>query len=98
MPDIGATPGHAKQGEVVAMDARIRWAEVPTGGEVTGHFHCKGHFTIVCGDITVSMEGQTYRLINDWLYIPANVVHSLRANSPSKYFCCGDREFDGEGC
>lgn len=93
MPDIGATPGHKETGQRIEADAQIRWAPIKPGEPVISHKHSKGHFTIVLGDVTMRTPHGDFRIVNDWFYVPAELEHSLHANSPSKYFCCGPKGF-----
>ena len=64
-------------------------------GEVVGsHQHERGHVTVIIGDCTMSLgDGREVRVINDAFYVPAEMVHSIRANVRSRMFCVGREDF-----
>lgn len=64
-------------------------------GEVVGsHQHQRGHLTVIQGDCTMILgDGREVRVINDAFYVPAEMVHSIRANARSRMFCVGLEDF-----
>lgn len=64
-------------------------------GEVVGsHQHQRGHLTVIQGDCTMILgDGREVRVINDAFYVPAEMVHSIRANVRSRMFCVGREDF-----
>lgn len=75
-------------------DAKVVGRDLEPGEVVGSHQHNHGHVTIIIGDCTMMFDdGPEVRVINDHFYVPAKMVHSIRANARSRMFCVGREDF-----
>jgi quercetin dioxygenase-like cupin family protein len=75
-------------------DARLVRRDLEPGEVVQSHQHRRGHVTVILGDCTMILgDGREVRVINDAFYVPAEMEHSIRANSRSRMFCVGREDF-----
>ena len=75
-------------------DAKAVVRDLEPGEVVQSHEHQRGHVTVIIGDCTMLFgDGPEVRVINDSFYVPAAMVHSIRANARSRMFCIGREDF-----
>lgn len=75
-------------------DAKVAHRDLEPGDVVESHQHARGHVTIIIGDCTMLLgDGREVRVINDHFYVPAEMVHSIRANARSRMYCVGREDF-----
>ncbi len=75
-------------------DAKAVVRDLEPGEVVDSHQHARGHFTVIIGDCTMALgDGREVRVINDAFYVPAEMVHGIRANARSRMFCVGPEDF-----
>lgn len=93
MLDQPTLQSHPISGEHIETDAKIRWNIVERDQPVASHCHSQGHFTVVIGEVIMRGPWGDIRVCNDWYYVPPGVEHEIIAVIPSRYFCCGPRDF-----
>lgn len=75
-------------------DAKMVRRDLEAGDVVGSHQHHRGHVTVIIGDCTMILgDGREVRVVNDSFYVPAEMVHSIRANTRSRMFCIGREDF-----
>lgn len=67
--------------------------DLDQGEFVAGHSHPAGHFCIIDGDATVTMLGGAHRLTHGALWVPAGVVHDIKAHGRTRMYCAGGETF-----
>ena len=80
-------------GTHVFPDCKIVVRDLEPGEFVGGHLHEGGHVTIVDGDAEVVMLGAVHRTVHGALYVPAGVVHDIRAIGRTRMYCVGREDF-----
>lgn len=82
---------------LVKPDAKAVARDLEPGEVVQSHQHRHGHFTVIIGDCTMIVgEGAAraeHRVVNGLFYVPAGMVHAIRANARSRMFCIGREDF-----
>lgn len=85
--------------EAIFTDCKVVWREVVPGQPVQSHKHKKGHITVINGDVIMKIHDElgnvtrAERVTNRWIYIPADMVHSIEALCFTRMYCAGREDF-----
>jgi quercetin dioxygenase-like cupin family protein len=74
-------------------DAKAVVRDLEPGEIVKSHQHARGHFSIFDGDVVLTINGADHRVIHNCFYVPAEMVHSIRAIGRTRMYCVGREDF-----
>lgn len=78
---------------IVKADAKAVIRDLEPGEVVASHRHAKGHFSYFDGDVTLTVNGADHRVAHGHFYVPADMEHSIKANSRTRMICAGAEDF-----